>query len=106
MSMSGMKENRSGQIWQLAHLNDKFKWGNAVWHPKGISPCICEAAGCGGACAADTENKEDRMKIVIPKTADNLSPTITTRQNNVGAGNLVSVGHYPMGGVIYISKCE
>lgn len=46
------------------------------------------------------------MKIVIPKTADNLSPTITTRQNNVGAGNLVSVGHYPMGGVIYISKCE
>lgn len=41
-----MKTN--GQLLQLAHLNDKFKWGNAVWHPKGISPCICEAAGCGG----------------------------------------------------------
>lgn len=46
------------------------------------------------------------MKIVIPKTADNLSPTITTRQNSLGVGNLISVAQHPHGGVIHISKCE
>lgn len=39
------------------------------------------------------------MKTATPKTADGLcAPTLTTRQNCLGVGNLISVAKHPHGG--------
>lgn len=39
---------RSMRQIHLAHLNDKYFKGNAVYAPWGLSPCVTSAAGCGG----------------------------------------------------------
>lgn len=47
------------------------------------------------------------MKTATPKTADGLcAPTLTTRQNCLGVGNLISVAKHPHGGVIYLERCR
>ena len=51
-----------------------------------------------------TLRKQKVYRVSLPKTADKCSPTITARSNNVGITNLLSVAHFPMGGVIYIKK--
>lgn len=99
MSMSGTKENSRGLI--LVGLLDRpgFVSNNRVYSSLGVSPAFMSAIGLGGGVTPKILIiKKKRMKIATPKTADNLSPTITTRQNNISACNLVSVGHYPMGG--------
>lgn len=45
------------------------------------------------------------MKVVTPKTTDGCSPTLTTRFENVGATNLVSVAHFPLGGGDIFRAC-
>lgn len=70
---------RSMRQIQLAHLNDKYFKGNAVYAPWGLSPCVTSAAGCGGGAQAScSRNQKDRMRRVIPNVDGRISNAIVS----------------------------
>lgn len=46
------------------------------------------------------------MRIVIPKSADGCTYTITTRHQTTAPTNLIGGGHYPLGAVLHIEHHE
>lgn len=99
---------RRTKIVRLASLSDKYRSGNEVIAPWGLSPCITEAAGCGGAYTADSNYTENRMKRVIPATEERLSNAITASYGNggVSARNLYYGCLHPKAAVLEITRVK
>lgn len=99
---------RTIRLVNLTHLNDNYNHGNVVYASYGIAPCLTEAMGSGGAYTADTDNREGRMKRVVPATNERLANTIPASygRGGVGATNLLHDWSHKKGGVLEITRTE